>query len=1316
MPFENIKIESVEKVEDTNPNLYIRRAEECLKSGNIRQAINECDKAIKFSNNENHYIFEKVRILFSSKLYNECMELLKTHMGSFLNEFNEDKRNEVNNYYSVCKKYLNKDVKKAKSNKVSSVDKGFHNEPIDDKYYTGNSMVSDEDNNTASMSDKSINNSGANEYNINVNKALTDEGIYDNPKDDNKISSDDKDINNNFKDVKYNINNNEESSNDKGFANNPLGDKYKMNTDNLPGESNKDLPELVLSYYKTNNSIFTKGTYENLTDFKQRIKTLPPIPVGKVKISEKYFNGINIMPLKIEWSNWKEINFPSDGKYYLKISNLNVPNDIYNNQTFSVRSKFKTQGEKVLINTDTLELEFNNVYIPLQKINFDKSPFETNNEYKERIEKIDMLPIGNGKIPDEQYDDVTGFCPINITWDNWLNEDIPKGSKYYAFNKHIKNISQDFIIYGKYKVKEENVVLDKIVANIDGEVNILFVLNFKKMPDESENEFTERINKIGILPVGNCFIEKEHYDKISGFCPVTIIWNNIESIIYPNINRYYFIINNDNQSHNDRLKVYSKFSIKNSRVYISKLMIIMGNDIIQLNINNILKNDDESFDDYKNRIENIPLYPVGNVVLSSKYFDSLKNVFNILPDWNSNINIPDNSGFYLQVNEGILNKININYIIYSKLKIIENKVFADLLSMQIHIEDNIFSVYGIIFSEDFYDNQNDFNINLQRLTNVVSGKAALNQDDYHIENNIFNISIEWKDWVESLVKEYKNPYIIIEKDDAKNIYEYSQEYNIYCSFEYNDKINVTEIFIETCIGKIPLNFEGHKYITKPEDEINNNINKSFVDSELNIDETKAIANDNTIESNDYVIKDDDVKSNPDNVLFSDNMNINTNEKNMENVVNIEQDKLNEEPLVSESEIITKEDDETALEAVDNINDIEKYEKMESAVSVDDNTKTNLSAAGENKNIQANDSKFKSSLNRIKEIIKSKKKIMFLLIGIIVIAIIMIAVNLAKSKKTYNNNAKQSNTAAVNSAPGKSSTGIIAGNNTKQINTTAANSAPGKTPTGVITNSKITGNNNIKSDKEPTIPKGSQNIRFTKDIRKKDMNVYSVKAFKNSSTIDFYINYKSGQNRSCCLFNPPDGNILKVFNYNIKIGIHTLLISANISDLKKIDGISINFFGINEDHDNYIDLNFQDIKNIINNKVITTNSTDRDTTIKDPIPPKISQNIRFAKDIHKKDMNVYSVKAFKNSTTIDFYIEYNSGQIRGYSFFNPPEGNILKICKFDSGISIGNHTLLVRAPISELKRITDISVKFLGINEDNENYIFINFEDVKKLLE
>ncbi|MFW6017026.1 MAG: hypothetical protein ACOCRK_11360, partial [bacterium] len=98
------KIEKVEKVEEKDPDLYMKRAESFLRRGSdyVNQALKECDKAIKFSDYDANYIYEKFRILFYIKDYKGCLDLYKQFTIILSNRLTPEKHKIIIGYYLYC--------------------------------------------------------------------------------------------------------------------------------------------------------------------------------------------------------------------------------------------------------------------------------------------------------------------------------------------------------------------------------------------------------------------------------------------------------------------------------------------------------------------------------------------------------------------------------------------------------------------------------------------------------------------------------------------------------------------------------------------------------------------------------------------------------------------------------------------------------------------------------------------------------------------------------------------------------------------------------------------------------------------------------------------------------------------------------------------------------------------------------------------------------------------------------------------------------------------------------------------------------------
>lgn len=95
MAFGTPKITSIEKVLDTNPDLYLKRAEEALRVGDFSSALMECDQAIQHSNGNSHYYFEKAKIFNHLGMFSDCIELISRQIDHFRQEMDLDKLGEV---------------------------------------------------------------------------------------------------------------------------------------------------------------------------------------------------------------------------------------------------------------------------------------------------------------------------------------------------------------------------------------------------------------------------------------------------------------------------------------------------------------------------------------------------------------------------------------------------------------------------------------------------------------------------------------------------------------------------------------------------------------------------------------------------------------------------------------------------------------------------------------------------------------------------------------------------------------------------------------------------------------------------------------------------------------------------------------------------------------------------------------------------------------------------------------------------------------------------------------------------------------------
>jgi tetratricopeptide (TPR) repeat protein len=99
MKFTVVSQETTE-VLDTNPNLYVERAEDFLKKGNFRKAVEEINLAVNYAqSNKEEYLYQKVKILDAVKHTNECTATIRANVKRFYDNFSLNKFEEILRYY-----------------------------------------------------------------------------------------------------------------------------------------------------------------------------------------------------------------------------------------------------------------------------------------------------------------------------------------------------------------------------------------------------------------------------------------------------------------------------------------------------------------------------------------------------------------------------------------------------------------------------------------------------------------------------------------------------------------------------------------------------------------------------------------------------------------------------------------------------------------------------------------------------------------------------------------------------------------------------------------------------------------------------------------------------------------------------------------------------------------------------------------------------------------------------------------------------------------------------------------------------------------
>ena len=112
-----------------------------------------------------------------------------------------------------------------------------------------------------------------------------------------------------------------------------------------------------------------------------------------------------------------------------------------------------------------------------------------------------------------------------------------------------------------------------------------------------------------------------------------------------------------------------------------------------------------------------------------------------------------------------------------------------------------------------------------------------------------------------------------------------------------------------------------------------------------------------------------------------------------------------------------------------------------------------------------------------------------------------------------------------------------------------------------------------------------------------------------------------------------------------------------------------------------------------------NSSSRQNT---PNPAQKGE-IEYHTKLDGMGVTVNSVKYEKAGESIQFIFDFDSSSERGYSFFNPPEGSVVRIMSLSSGVRKGNNVIKLGVEIKKLKEISNLTFKFID-NPDTDNFI------------
>ncbi len=114
-----------------------------------------------------------------------------------------------------------------------------------------------------------------------------------------------------------------------------------------------------------------------------------------------------------------------------------------------------------------------------------RDPFETPEEFKERIERL-AFPAGNARLLKEEYDIQSGRFPLQVSWHKWLKPfDLPKEGLYIVVNRDmarsIYNSKKEYPLLVNLKVLGETTLPEKFKLDAFEQLLPVSIIAFIKL-------------------------------------------------------------------------------------------------------------------------------------------------------------------------------------------------------------------------------------------------------------------------------------------------------------------------------------------------------------------------------------------------------------------------------------------------------------------------------------------------------------------------------------------------------------------------------------------------------------------------------------------------------------------------------------------------------------------------------------------------------------------------------------------------------------------------------------------------------------------
>lgn len=330
-------------------------------------------------------------------------------------------------------------------------------------------------------------------------------------------------------------------------------------------------------------NVLKRDPFESYEEYAKRIVSIKSMPIGKGILNEIDFDPqTGFCYIRIQWYGINCIEKISSKYFFCILSKENLNGHIDFSGKYDVYASFSAVGDKIYIYEDNVQISINGYEYKVYCMNLNRSLFEDERQFEERIRNIGEIPIGKIKLDKEKYDIKTKSIIVDVYWN--IIEEVIEPVIYGAFiiidSSEIKELYQnntEYTLYGKLINLNKNIKIDMGSMNIkvNGSEIKIYAVTINKNDFYDENDFQNNLLKLKCISAGKSKLSPSNYDYEKSVLNFDIVWEKWTTNFVSNLCSFFIEISKDEIKKvfkgGNEYDVYINFKVEENCITIEKI-------------------------------------------------------------------------------------------------------------------------------------------------------------------------------------------------------------------------------------------------------------------------------------------------------------------------------------------------------------------------------------------------------------------------------------------------------------------------------------------------------------------------------------------------------------------------------------------------------------------------------------------------------------------------------------------------------------------------------------------------------------------------